>query len=149
MEWRLLVLLPLAACATQGPVRTVPHAPPRQARGDIGRTFATVDEAALAACDYIWANHPLRVKYEHGTCIYTENKLIKVALPETVYDPGFCRTPEPPLGAILVGEVHSHTSREAFSDTDTTTRRKIPQYICTPSGAVYRREVSGEITRLK
>jgi hypothetical protein len=103
------------------------------ALGKPGDSFASMDEAALDAINYLIKEHPDWKKYEYSGCIYQEGKVFKASLPETIYEPKRCVTPDPPKGTVMMGSYHNHTSKEDFSlSVDLNTNDTWPLYLLTP-----------------
>ena len=102
-----------------------------------GDSFKTVDEAALDAIDFLKKEHPDWKKFEYGGCIYQEGVVFKASPPQTRYDPQQCLIPKPPPGTTMVGDHHSHTSKEEFSkNVDLNTNNQWPLFLLTPSERV-------------
>ena len=138
----------LAGCATKK-TRYPREVPRLVTTGALAGVFQTTDEAALVACEHL-KSIPLSRTFEFAGTLYRDDAGIRIGTPETIGDPEWSYTPEPPVGTILVGDYHGHTTDEMFSDTDKNTRRKTPIYLCTPSGGVLRyTPEDGKIVRLR
>lgn len=121
--------------------------PPRTT-GDIGEAFATVDEAAMAACQWLWKNVTDARRVEFAGCLYrTLAGEIRAGLPATKDDPGFCLTPLPPAGTQFVGDYHNHTTALSFSALDLNTKQKTPFYLCVPDESVLKHDPATGVTR--
>jgi hypothetical protein len=104
-------------------------------------TFDSPDQSALAAFDYLLANHPDWKRYEYAGCIFKIGDQFRASLPATLAepDPKKCMPPSAPKGTLLVADYHNHTSEEAFSETvDKTSKPTVTHYLLTPSGKVLR-----------
>jgi hypothetical protein len=121
--------------------------PPRTT-GDIGEAYPSVDDAAIAACRWLWKNVPEARRAEFAGCLYrTSAGEIRVGLPATKGDPGFCMTPRPPAGTELVGDYHNHTTVLTFSELDLNTRQRTPFYLCVPDESVLKHDPTTGNTR--
>jgi proteasome lid subunit RPN8/RPN11 len=141
----------LLACGSVPQPRPLPPLPKKApvTRGALDMVFPSVDAAAIEGCQHIREHAPHAANWEYAGCLYGKPDAVRVGLPETLQDPAFCMTPEPPLGELRLGDYHSHPTREDFSEVDKKTRWKTPQYLCAPSGAVYKRDPSsGVVTRI-
>ena len=136
--WGIALVL-LCQCAH--PTTNIPKAgrlAVRTTRGHTGALFDSVDKAAMHACKYIRDNYPDHVRLEYAGCIFRDDAGIRVGLPETSGLRGFCMTPDPPPGTVLLGNFHNQPDSEMFSDVDINTKLMLPLYLCAPSGQVYR-----------
>ena len=104
--------------------------------GDLGKVFHNVDEAALAACDWLWKNKPGAHVVEYCGVIFQDVQGIKAGLPVPNGNTGNCTIPLEPPGTTSRGDYHSHLVTEEFSDVDTNTRDELAHYLCSPSGGV-------------
>jgi hypothetical protein len=141
----------LLACGSAPQPRPLPRLPKKApvTHGALDRIFRSVDAAAIGGCQYIREHASQAAEWEYAGCLYGKPNAVHVGFPETLQDPAFCMTPEPPLGEIRLGDYHSQPTKEDFSEVDKKTRWKTPQYLCAPSGAVYRRDpASGVVTRI-
>jgi hypothetical protein len=100
-------------------LRLVPEDKTRPAtRGDLGVIYESADSAAIAACEWLWANVPMR-----------ESSNI-AALSSTI---------------IKAGNYHNHLVNEDFSDVDRHSGLAVAQYLCTPSRRVKKLSREGEV----
>lgn len=122
---------------------------PERTSKDLGVSFSTLEEASLGACDHL-AKEPRDRPFERTGCIFEgSDGLLRVGMPVLSDVPGFCMTPDPPVGARLVGEYHDHLRSEEFSTIDLNTSRKVAQVLCTPSGGVLLYEPGTSTRKLK
>jgi hypothetical protein len=152
------LLLALLACQTTRtgslPQPAVAVFEPRDAirdltPADLGRTFSTTDEAAIAACEWLWANEPKATEWEYCGVIYRDGAGIKAGLPVTKQRPGKCTIPLEPPGTSLEGSYHNHRLTEVFSEMDLNTAIRLAQYLCTPKKQVLKHQPGREVERLK
>lgn len=116
---------------------SVPYlGPSKPVTAELPASFRTVDEAAIAVCEELHKNYPLRTSFEYSGCIYRAGAEIRVSLPDRSTVTGFCMVPIPMPNVTLLAEYHSHTWREEFSEIDVPSR--VAQYLCAPSGAILR-----------
>lgn len=114
-------------------------------RGDLGVTFQTVDEAALAGCAYLWAHEPQATRVEYCGAIYRDSEGIKAGLPETNNKATGCYRPLDPPGAIPEAGYHNHRQSEDLSPEDRKNSTLLGMYLCTPIGLVKRRTPEGTV----
>src|SRR5687768_12535924 len=90
--------------------------------GDIGTTFTELNEAAKAACKWIWDRAPYRDRYEYCGAIYRDADGIRVGLPMTEKRPTRCGSPsgppEAPPDTLLLAKYHSHRILQEPSSRD-------------------------------
>jgi hypothetical protein len=140
--WRVWLIVLALGCAGV-PERPGPlHKP---TRGDLGVLFQTVDEAALAGCDYIWRHYPLALHKEYCGVIYRDAEGIKAGLPETNDRAGYCYRPIEPTGTEAEAGYHNHKDTPEFSYDDRNNPTPLSMYLCTPSGIVKRRTAEGTV----
>jgi len=130
-----------AGCA--GTQTTSPASPGVRHLGDAGACQADVDEAAVAACGWLWENRPEAKEWEYCGVLYLDEKTgdILVGLPERGSRPWQCFPADPPAGTILLGRYHNHRFTLEPSSVDRRIAAAEPQlsnYVCGPSGAVRR-----------
>jgi len=121
-------------------------------RGDLGVVFNTEDEAALAACAYLWKTEPRTVKWEFCGVIYRDSEGIKAGLPETNRLATYCRRPLEPPGSEEMAGYHNHRQSSDFSPEDRTYGATEPgyaiplaRYLCVPNGLVLRMTPEGTV----
>src|SRR5687767_6349370 len=121
------VLLALLACQTPGtgslPQPAVAVFEPSDAirdatPGHLGRTFSSTDEAAIAACEWLWSNEPLAAQWEFCGVVYRDADGIKAGQPVTKQRPGKCTIPLEPPGTSLEASYHNHRLTNVFSEMD-------------------------------
>ena len=155
-----LPLLLLACCAVTAPAtpalekRGIFTPLPKDAvrpptTGSTGKVFATGDDAAMHACEWLWTNIPKARQWEFCGAIYQDPEGIKVGLPETREQPGKCTVSLEPPGTKMVGEYHNHRFTEVFSEVDLPTKWAIGHYLCTPSGGVLKYTLGEGAVKLK
>lgn len=136
---------PVAALLVEGACAALPVTPQVQlgpfkrpeTRGQIG-PFQSVDGAAIAVCAWLGANIPDVNRHEYAGCIYRSGGGIWAGLPETIGEAKWCMIPLEPAGAVVMGDYHSHPTRETFGEMDLLTREVTPKYLCNPRGEVWR-----------
>lgn len=104
--------------------------------GDLGRIFASVDEAAIAACEWLWEHEPAARQAEFCGVIFQGVDGLRAGLPVTRGNPGTCTTPLVPPNTKLAGKFHNHLLTEDFSEIDRQTRLAVAQYLWSPSKGV-------------
>ena len=117
-------------------------------QGDLEGTFKTVDEAALAGCNYIWKHEPTALQYEFCGTIYRSAEGIKATLPGTNGDATHCRPPPAPGGTTSEGFLHSDLQGGDFSGPDREIGRALSPlaiYLCTPGGLVKKMTPEGMV----
>ena len=141
MPWALLLTL---GCAGTDAARggTELH---KRTRGHLGIIFKTVDEAARAACEYVWKYHPRASRVEYCGVIYRDAEGIKAGLPETNDLSGHCFIPIEPEGATAEAGYHNHKQTEDFSARDKKSDTTLALYLCTPEGVVKRLTPEGTV----
>lgn len=145
-----LVAAVMCGCAGRPPQRPIPRLTgeiPPSTRGRLDGVFSSVDEAAAAACAWLWLHVPEAKRFEYAGCLYRTPEGIYAGLPETKRDLGFCVPPRPPAGAALVGDYHGHTTRVTFSPSDLNTKQKTPLYLCAPDGSVLKHDPQSGLTK--
>lgn len=145
MRPRLLTLLPLVAFGCARPEALRPATERKPTRGDLGITFKTVDEAALAGCAYLWKHEPQATRFEYCGAIYRDREGIKAGLPETYNNPTGCTRPLAPPGTAPEAGFHNHRQSEEFSYDDRKNPTLLGMYLCTPIGLVKRRTPEGTV----
>ena len=121
-------------------------------RGDLGIVFNTEDEAALAACAYLWRTEPQAVRWEFCGVIYRDSDGIKAGLPETDRQATNCRRPLKPPGTEEMAGYHNHRQSSDFSPEDRKYGEAQPgyaiplaRYLCVPNGLVLRMTHEGTV----
>lgn len=121
-------------------------------RGDLGVVFKTEDEAALAACAYLWRNEPRATAIEYCGVIYRDSEGIKAGLPETDRNPTDCLRPLEPPGTEAMAGYHNHRQSSDFSSKDrkygaTEPGYAIPlaRYLCALNRLVVRMTREGSV----
>lgn len=112
-----------------------PGAVSKPTRGDLGLTFKTDDQAAVAACAYLWKSEPKATRREFCGVIYRDSDGIKAGLPE-IADETYCIGPLPPPGTTPEAGYHNHTRRSDFSWYDRKYATALGRYLCAPNGLV-------------
>jgi hypothetical protein len=135
----------LFALGCAGAAGSSPGVATNTTRGDLGVTFKTVDEAALAGCAYLWAHEPQAIRFEYCGAIYRDGEGIKAGLPETDNKPTGCYRPQDPPGAVPEAGYHNHRQSEDFSFDDRKNATLLGMYLCTPIGLVKRRTPEGTV----
>lgn len=123
----------------------VPAAPPTSAN-DTGTSYPELNEAAKAACKYIWDHEPSALRFEYcGVLFRDQAGEIRVGLPMTQRDPTHCWPDEPAGNVELLGRYHSHRINAEPSIDDRRIAQGYPtlgHYLCSPSGMVRRFSVT-------
>ncbi|HEY8206027.1 MAG TPA: hypothetical protein VIG99_01005 [Myxococcaceae bacterium] len=134
--WVYAAGLAIAGCSTSQ--RVAPSGP------DTGVAFTELNEAAKAACQWIWDHEPKAQIWEYCGTLYEGEGGIRVGLPIT-QNGGKCGTaygpPLPPDGAKLLGRYHSHRFTAEPSIRDLTIAERYPtigHFLCAPSRIVRR-----------
>jgi len=117
----------------------------KRTRGHLGVIFKTVDEAARAACEYVWKNHPRATRIEYCGVIFRDAEGIKAGLPETNDLPGRCYRPLEPEGTTAEAGYHNHKQTDDFSAEDKSIVTELSLYLCTPEGLVKRLTPEGTV----
>ena len=135
-----------AACASAPQAKA-----PGGARVDIGITFEDLNEAAKAACQWIWDHEPKAQKWEYCGALYEGEDGIRVTIPITMYG-GTCGSPagppHAPEGTLLLGKYHSHRFEPEPSGGDLRIAKKYPSlglFLCAPSRIVRRFSTEGTV----
>jgi hypothetical protein len=127
------LLLSVGCVEPEGVLR--PDVVPSQTRGDLGRTFKSVDEAAIAGCAYIWDHEPKATRREFCGAIYRDREGIRAGLPE-IGEEGYCRRPLDPPGTSPESGYHNHKQTPGFSWYDKKYASQLGRYLCAPGGLV-------------
>jgi hypothetical protein len=135
----------LLALGCAGPAGPSPGIAMNTTRGDLGVTFKTADEAALAGCAYLWAHEPQATRVEYCGAIYRDSEGIRAGLPETNNKATGCFRPLDPPGTIAEAGYHNHRQSEDFSFDDRKNTTVLGMYLCTPIGLVKRRTPEGTV----
>jgi hypothetical protein len=117
--------------------------------GDLGRTFETTDEAAVAVCNWLWQNEPNAKHWEFCGVIFRDAQGLKAGLPVTGRRSGRCTLPFEPENATTEGTYHSHLATNEFSVIDLQTSWKVAHYLCAPDGTVLKYQVGRGTERVK
>jgi len=94
--------------------------------------FRSADEAAVAACAWVWKNKPDATRWEYCGVIFRDAEGIKAGLPETYESASYCKGPQEPEGAIAEAGYHNHLWTEEFSGEDRNLAGELARYLCTP-----------------
>jgi len=110
---------------------------------DAGVSQSELDEAAVAACKWLWDNVPEAKTWEHCGVLFMDEagQGVRVGLPERGKFPYQCLPADPPQGTVLLGRYHNHRFGAEPSSTDRRIARSEPSlghYLCGPSGIVRR-----------
>jgi len=140
---RWLLIVPLLLGVGCIGMRAEPRRKPTP--GHLGIIFKTVDEAAKAACAYVWKHEHRATRIEFCGVIYRDAEGIKAGLPVTNDEAGRCTGPFEPEGTEAEASYHNHKETEEFSFHDRTNPTLLSMYLCTPSGLVKRRTPDGTV----
>jgi len=112
----------------------------------IEQVFGSDDEAAKAACAWLWKNEPKALQFEYCGYIFRLEAGFTASVPETVREATQCPRPMPgPPGATVAGWYHSHRITSDFSGPDKSHGLAIATYLCAPTGLVKKLTPEGTV----
>lgn len=134
----MLFVAALSDCAARGQPAGAPHF-----EGDTGASYSELDEAAVAACQWLWSHEPDAKTHEYCGVLYRDGNEdeIHVGLPERGDQAYSCLPSAPPKSAVMLGRYHNHRFGAEPSGPDRAIARALPalgHYLCGPSGIVRR-----------
>jgi hypothetical protein len=102
-----------------------------------------LDEAAVSACNWLWAHQPEAKTWEYCGVLYRDEAgaEIRFGLPQRGSRPWQCRPLDPPPPAIPLGRYHNHRFGSEPSSTDRAIAKAetvLSHFLCGPSGIVRR-----------
>lgn len=108
------------------------------------QVFKTDDEAAKAACAWLWKNELKAQEFEYCGFILLEAGGYKATVPMTIHEPTRCPRPTPgPPGET--GWYHSHRAGTEFSGPDKSHGFAIATYLCAPNRMVKKLTPEGTV----
>lgn len=112
----------------------------------IEQVFVTDDEAAKAACAWLWRNEPKALQFEYCGFVFRVEGGFTVSVPVTIREATKCPRPVlGPPGATVAGWYHSHRITGEFSGPDKSHGFAIATYLCAPSGLVKKLTAEGTV----
>jgi hypothetical protein len=132
----------------RSPIASLPPSTANQNRsdtskGDTGVSYSDLDEAAVAACQWIWSHKPEARTHEYCGVLYRDGNGdgIHVGLPQPGKKAYSCLPSDPPEPAVMLGRYHNHRFGAEPSGRDRDIAKALPSlghYLCGPSGIVRR-----------
>lgn len=137
----------MASCASERRAREPAGTGPSLLPPDrsIQQVFKSDDEAAKAACTWLWRNEPKAKRFEYCGFIVRDSEGIKATLPETTRREGQCNRPDDPPGVTVDGWYHSHRWTSDFSWWDKQHGLAIGLYLCAPGELVKKLTSEGTV----
>jgi len=110
------------------------------------QVFRTDDEAAKAACRWLWENEPKAREFEYCGFILLAPDGYKATVPMTRREQSRCPRPsQGPPGETVAGWYHSHRVLNEFSPTDRSHGLAIALYLCAPNELVKKLTPEGTV----